>query len=104
MNRVPRQASVLTAAALGLLLSACGSGTKTVSVGSAPAPPQTQPTQPASSTAKRQPHPSPPPGTSGSQAGPHTPSAPDPAFTAQDRGSQGHSAATARLGARGSTP
>ena len=104
MNRVPRQASVLTAAALGLLLSACGSGTKTVSVGSAPAPPQTQPTQTASSTAKRQTQPSSTPGTSGSQAGQHTRSAPEPAFTEQERGSQGLSAATAVLHARGFTP
>ena len=104
MNGVITQAGVLGAAALGVSLGACGSGTKTVSVGSAPATPQTRPAQTTSSPAK-----SPAPGTSapgngGSHASEGTRSAPDPAFTEQERAGPGLSAATAVLRARGFTP
>jgi hypothetical protein len=104
MKSITTHAAVLTAAALGLSLGACGSGTKTVSVSGAPTTGQARPAQSATSPAK-----SPAPATSapregGSQAATGTRSAPEPAFTERERTGHGLTAATAVLRARGFTP
>lgn len=84
-----------------LALSACGSGTKTVSISSAP-PSSTQGST-AGSTATIRTAPS-QGTTTGATATATTRSAPEPAFTEQEHASAGLSAATAVLRARGFTP
>jgi LppP/LprE lipoprotein len=106
-----RRNALATALALGTatLLAACGSGTKTVTVSSAPpvsratstqsAPPQTR-TTPSRSTST--------PTTSGTQSTStsttSTHSAPEPAFTEGATKSEGASAAAAIVRAHGYTP
>jgi hypothetical protein len=85
-------------------LSACGSGTKTVSVAGAPATTPTQPTQPGTGTTSRQSHTTPAPPSGGAPAPTTTRSAPEPAFAEQERGGEGVRAATALLHAKGFTP
>jgi hypothetical protein len=82
----------------GLSLASCGSGTKTVSVSGAPSggASTTQTTTSRAGTSSTK---------SSSQGGPtSTRSAPEPAFTEQEHHSEGVSAATAVLRARGFTP
>lgn len=100
-----RKALTLTSsiAALGLALAACGSGTKTVSVAGAPAT-QTQPAQPPTGTTSRPSRTTSVPQNGSATAPTVTRSAPEPAFTQQERGGEGAHAATALLRAKGFTP
>jgi hypothetical protein len=104
MRTITARAILLSTAALSLSLAACGSSTKTVSVGAAPTTPQSEPARTAASTAGAPPHttPAPAPATGGTSTG--TRSAPEPAFTQQERGGEALSAAAAVLRARGYTP
>ena len=95
---LPVTASV---AALCLAFAACGSGTKTVSVAGAPA---TQPAQPSTGTTSRPPHTTSSPQSGGASTPTAKRSAPEPAFTQQERGGEGVRAATALLRAKGFTP
>jgi hypothetical protein len=93
----------LAAAALGLVLGGCGSGTKTVSVGGAAATPQTQPAQTASPSTATTAHTTSAPSTGGTPTT-STRSAPEPAFSEQEHSSATLGAATAVMRARGFTP
>jgi hypothetical protein len=102
--------SSLPAAALcasALLLSACGSATKTVTVSSAPPLSQTTPTTSAKTTSTATGATSTPTGTtpaSGASGGTTTRSAPEPAFTKQEASAEGASGAAAVVRAHGYTP
>jgi hypothetical protein len=102
MRTSPARAILLSAAALSLALAACGSSTKTVSVGAAPTTPQSEPARTAASTAGAPPHTTPAPAPGATSTG--TRSAPEPAFTQQEHGGEALSAAAAVLRARGYTP
>jgi LppP/LprE lipoprotein len=105
MRRAPSRAlaplSVLCGAAL---LLGCGSGTKTVSVSSAPAVSQPTTTTTASTPAKAPSTTTNAP-TGGASAGTGTTrSAPEPAFTQEKPPSEGEAAAAALVRAKGYTP
>jgi hypothetical protein len=104
MRRARRSAITLLAAACGVgLMAACGSHTKTVSVSGAP--PVTQATVPrtASTTTSSPPAQSTQTSTSGAPPGGTTRTAPAPAFTHQQNGTEGLSSARAVVAARGFT-
>jgi hypothetical protein len=98
------RAILLSTTALGLSLGGCGSSTKTVSTGGAPATPQGQPARTAASTAAAPAHTTPAPAGAGASAPTGTRSAPEPAFTKPQQGAEALSSATAVLRARGYTP
>jgi LppP/LprE lipoprotein len=105
-----RTRSSAIAAALGAccaaLLAACGSGTKTVTVSSAPLTPRTQTsTQPKTTSPATTTTPITPTTTSGGTSGSTTTrSAPEPAFTQQEAKGEGASGAAAVVRAKGYTP
>jgi hypothetical protein len=107
-----RTRSSAITAALGAccaaLLAACGSGTKTVTVSSAPLTPRTQTsTQPKTTSSATTTTPTTPARTttSGGTSGPTTTrSAPEPAFTQQEAKAEGASGAAAVVRAKGYTP
>jgi hypothetical protein len=106
MRRAPRGAVAL---GLGIccaaVLCACGSQTKTVTVGSAPPAAQTTSTQttPTTSTST-QPSTTPARTTTSGGAASTTRSAPEPAFTQHEASTEGASAAAAVVRAKGFTP
>jgi LppP/LprE lipoprotein len=111
MDTMKASVSALVALLLGVsapaLLGACGSSTKTVSV--AGAPPVTQTTTTGAHEAGSSSTPATTPGTTvggggGSPAPTTTRTAPEPAFTEKEDSSEGLSAATAVLRAKGYTP
>jgi hypothetical protein len=110
MRRSLLSATTLAAAVCAaVLLAACGSQTKTVSVAATPSVSQTTATQttPTTSTAKTTPTSTTPAPTStaGGAAAPSTTrSAPEPAFTQHEASAEGVSAAAALVRASGFTP
>jgi hypothetical protein len=87
-----------------VLLGACGSQTKTVSVAGSPPAPQTTATSSGTGTATTAPA-TKPSTTGGTSAGTGTTrSAPEPAFTQHEAGSEGAGAAAATVRANGFTP
>jgi hypothetical protein len=105
--RVGLRSAVVLALGLaaGGLLGACGSSTKTVSVGGAPPASASsatgaQTSSTATTPAKATTHTA----TSGSTPGTSTRKAPEPAFTQQGAGSEGLGSALAVLRAKGFTP
>ena len=104
MRTTKARAILLGTTALGLALGACGSSTKTVSTGGAPATPQSEPARSAASPAPSPAHTTPAPAGAGAPAPTGTRSAPEPAFTKPEQGAEALSSATAVLRARGYTP
>jgi hypothetical protein len=110
MNTMKSSISALVALLLGVsapaLLGACGSGTKTVSV--AGAPPVTQTSTGAQTTGASSTPATTPTTTAGAGGGTASPAttrtAPEPAFTEKKDSSEGLSAATEVLRAKGFTP
>ncbi|HEV2982072.1 MAG TPA: LppP/LprE family lipoprotein [Solirubrobacteraceae bacterium] len=94
----PRPALLACLCTFGVVLAACGSGTKTVSVSSSPSQPATQASTTPPAT---QPH-----TTSSQTVGSPTTthSAPEPAFTESEHHSEGLSSAASVLRAKGFAP
>lgn len=96
------------AAALGAgcaaLLAACGSGTKTVTVSSAPLTPTQTSSKPKTTSSATTTTPPAPSTTSGGTGSATTRSAPEPAFTQQEAKAAGLSGAAAVVRAKGYTP
>ncbi|HWX75374.1 MAG TPA: LppP/LprE family lipoprotein [Solirubrobacteraceae bacterium] len=101
MSRLAARLIVPGLGALCIGLGACGSSTKTVSVGGSPTATQTQHTTPSSTAPATSATPGAPNG--GTPAG-TTRTAPEPAFTEHETASGALGAATAALKARGFTP
>lgn len=96
--------AVALCAATALLLTACGSGTKTVTAAEAPpVSTTTVATQPSTATTSTQTTPT-QTSTTSTATGTTTHSAPEPAFTKQESSVEGLSAATATVHAHGYTP
>ena len=104
MRTVSRRAIALGAIALGMSVGACGSGTKTVSVGGAPETTQTQPQQSATAPKSGTAHTTPAPAGRSPSPATSTRTASEPAFTGQEHGGTPVSAAAAVLRAKGFTP
>jgi hypothetical protein len=109
METMKRSISALAALLLGAsapaLLGACGSSTKTVSVGGTPPVTQSTGTQAARSTSTAATTPTTTVGAGGGAVAPaKTRTAPEPSFTEKEVTSEGVSAATAVLRAKGFTP
>jgi hypothetical protein len=105
----PRSSTLATALAVGCatLLAACGSGTKTVTVSSAPLTPKTQTsTQPKTTSSATTTTPTATQTTTGggTSAPTTTRSAPEPAFTQQEAKAEGAGGAAAVVRAKGYTP
>jgi hypothetical protein len=96
MRRKKASLATLAAAALALPLGACGSSTKTVSVAGSPASTPTQNASTPSASSTKTP--------SRGASATTTRTAPEPAFTEQERHSEGLGAATGVLRAHGFTP
>jgi hypothetical protein len=101
MRTITACAIVLSTAALGLSLGACGSSTKTVSTGGAPTTPS-EPARTTASTAGAPAHTTSAPG--GATPTTTTRSAPEPAFTKQEPSGEALGSASAVLRARGYKP
>lgn len=103
---IPAVIALLLGVSAAILMAACGSSTKTVSV--AGAPPVSQTTSTGAHTAGSTSTPKTTPGAntvgSGTPGPTSTRTAPEPAFTEKQGSSEGLSAATAVLRAKGFTP
>jgi hypothetical protein len=99
-------AALALGALAAVLLGACGSQTKTVSVAGSPPAPQTTATSSGTGTGTATTAPATKPSTTGgTSAGTGTTrSAPEPAFTQHEGGSEGAGAAAATVRANGFTP
>jgi LppP/LprE lipoprotein len=112
MRRVPRTEILLLLVVAGATLGGCGSQTKTVSVtGTPPAPQTTATVAPATTSTPSTPTSTPASTTpaqttssGGTPSSTSTRAAPEPAFTQQEAGTEGLSAAAAIVRAKGFTP